>query len=117
MSNYKSILPTTTGLTASNLIDNFDERSIINDDLNMASYKIYNLHNPSNDQDAVTKYYVDTKQYNINSANITGNLPWNRLSKIPSSFPSKTSLITADSNLDIGSYKFLKNGNEVIGLK
>ena len=116
MATYRSILPVTTGLTAGNLIDNFDERTIINDDLNMANYKIYNLKNPTDDQDAVTKYYVDLKQYNINSANITGNLPWSRLSNVPLYFPTKTSLITSDSNLDIGNYKFMKNGNEVIGL-
>ena len=116
MASYRSILPVTTGLITSNLVDNFDERSIINDDLNMANYKIYNLKNPSDDQDAVTKYYVDLKQYNINSANITENLPWNRLSNIPAYFPTKTSMITADSNFDIGNYKLMKNGSEVIGL-
>ena len=116
MSTYRAILPVTTGLTASNLIDNFNERTIINDDLNMANYKIYNLKNPTDDQDAATKYYVDLKQYNINSANITGNLPWSRVSNVPLYFPTKTSMITSDSNLDIGNYKFMKNGNEVIGL-
>ena len=92
------------------------KEKLSNDDLNMAGYKIYNLKNPSDDQDAATKYYVDVKQYNINSANITGNLPWNRLSNIPAYFPTKTSMITSDSNLDIDNYKFMKNGNEVIGL-
>ena len=116
MATYRAILPVTSGLTASNLVDNFDERTIINDDLNMANYKIYNLKNPTDDQDSATKYYVDVKQYNINSANITGNLPWSRLSNVPSYLPTKASLITADSNLDIGNYKFMKNGNEVIGL-
>ena len=115
MASYKAILPITTGLTAGNLVDNFDERTIIND-LNFAGYKGYNLKNPTDDQDASTKYYVDVKQYNINSANITGNLPWSRLSNVPSYFTTKTSLITSDSNLDIGNYKFMKNGSEVIGL-
>ena len=82
----------------------------------MVSYKIYNLKNPSDNQDAATEYYVDVKQSNINSANITGNLPWSRLSNVPSYFPTKTSLITADSNLDIDNYKFLKNGSVLIGL-
>ena len=116
MATYRAILPVTSGLTAINLVDNFDERTIINDDLNMAGYKIYNLKNPTDDQDAATKYYVDVKQYNINSANITGNFPWSRLSNVPSYFPTKTSMITSGSNLDIGNYKFMKNGNEVIGL-
>ena len=116
MASYRAILPVTSGLTAGNLVDNFDERTIINDDLNMAGYKIYNLKNPIDDQDAATKYYVDLKQYNINSANITGNLPWSRLSNVPSYFTTKTSLITSDSNFDIGNYKFMKNGSEVIGL-
>ena len=116
MATYRAILPVTSGLTAGNLADNFDERTIINDDLNMANYKIYNLKNPSDDQDAATKYYVHVKQYNINSANITGNLPWSRVSNVPSYFPTKTSMITSGSNLDIGNYKFMKNGSEVIGL-
>ena len=116
MASYRAILPVTSELTASNLVDNFDERTIINDDLNMANYKIYNLKNPTDDQDAVTKYYVDIKQYNINSANITGNLPWSRLSNIPAYFPTKTSMITSNSNMHICNYKFMKNGNELIGL-
>ena len=45
------------------------ERTVINDDLNMNGYFIYNLKDPEDDQDAVTKIYIDTKQYNINSAN------------------------------------------------
>ena len=43
----------------------------------------YNLKDPEDDQDATTKIYVDTKQYNINNANITGNLPWSRVSNLP----------------------------------
>lgn len=102
MATYRAILPVTTGLTASNLVDNFDKRTMINDDLNMVDYKTYNLKNPTDDQNAATKYYVDVKQYNINSANITGSLPFSGLSNVPSYFPTKTSLITVDSNLDIG---------------
>jgi len=82
----------------------------------MAGYKIYNLKDPVDDYDAVTKYYVDTKVYNINSANIIGNLPWNRLINIPASFPYKTSSLLVDSNIDIGIYKFMENGTELIGL-
>ena len=48
------------------------------------------------------KIYVDTKQYNINSANITGNLPQSR--------------ITIDSDINLGEYKITKNGQEIIGL-
>ena len=68
--NLNPILPREE-LTPANIADNFDERTVINDDLNMNGYFIYNLKNPEDDQDAVTKIYVDTKQYNINSANIT----------------------------------------------
>jgi len=82
----------------------------------MARYKIYNLKDPENDYDAVTKYYVETKIYNINSANIVGNLLWNRLVNIPAFFPSKINSLPIDSNIDIGNYKFMKNGNEIIGL-
>lgn len=39
MANYRAILPTATNLTPSNLADNFNERSIRNDDLNMAGYR------------------------------------------------------------------------------
>ena len=116
MASYRSILPVTTDLTTSNLVGNFDERSIISDDLNVANYKIYNLKNPSDGQDAVTKFYVDLKQYNINSTNITGNLPWSRLSNIPAYFPTKTSMITADSNFGIDNYELMKNGSEAIEL-
>ena len=77
--NLNPILPREE-ITPANIADNFDERTVINDDLNMNGYFIYNLKNPEDDQDAVTKIYVDTKQYNINSANITGNLPWSRIS-------------------------------------
>ena len=75
--------------------DNFDERTVINDDLNMNGYFIYNLKDPEDDQDAVTKLYVDIKKYNINSANITGNLPQSR--------------ITIDSDINLGEYKITKN--------
>ena len=73
--NLNPILPR-SDLTPSVVADNFDERTVINDDLNMNGYFIYNLEDPEDDQDATTKIYIDTKQYNINSANITGNLPW-----------------------------------------
>ena len=72
--NLNPILPR-SDLTPAVVADNFDERTVINDDLNMNGYFIYNLKDPEDDQDAVTKIYVDTKQYNINSANIMGNLP------------------------------------------
>jgi len=97
--------------------DNFDERTIINDDLNMAGYKIYNLKNPVDDYDAVTKYAMDTKVYNINSANIVGNLPWSRLTNVLAYFPTKTSSLLIDSNIDVGNYKLIQNGIEIIGLK
>ena len=79
---------------------------------------IYNLKDPEDDQDAVTKIYVDIKQYNINSANITGNLPWSRISNLPTFFPSRISNITIDSDINLGSYsyKITKNGEEIIGL-
>ena len=68
----------------------------------MNGYFIYNLKDPEDDQDATTKIYVDTKQYNINSANITGKLPQSR--------------ITIDSDINLGEYKITKNGQEIIGL-
>ena len=102
MSTTKPIIPVES-LTASNIADFFDERTIINDDLNMAGYFIYNFKDPEDDQDAVTKIYVDTKTYAINSGNITGNLPWSRIDNIPSFFPSKISLLTVDQGLDLGS--------------
>ena len=40
MTTYRAILPVTTGLTASNLVDNFDDRTIIDDELIMVKYKI-----------------------------------------------------------------------------
>jgi len=116
MSYIRPLIPVAKVITTDNLFDNFDERTIINDDLNMTGFKIYNLKDHVDDYDAVTKLYVDTKVYKINSANIVGNLPWNRLINIPASFPSKTSSLLVDSNIDIGNYKFMKNGNEVIGL-
>ena len=67
--NLNPILPRSV-LTSAIVADNFDERTVINDDLNMNGYFIYNLKDPEDDQDAVTKIYVDLKQYNINSANI-----------------------------------------------
>ncbi len=108
------ILPTAPSYEV-NITDQFDERTIINDDLNMNHFFIYNLKNPEDDQDAVTKIYVDTKVYNINSGNIIGNLPWDRIVK-PDYFPSRTSMLLVDSNIDIGHYKFMKNGVEIIGL-
>ncbi len=106
------ILPTAPSYEV-NLADQFDERTVINDDLNMNHFFIYNLKNPKDDQDAVTKIYVDTKVYNINSGNIIGNLPWERVVK-PDYFPSRTSMLLVDSNIDIGHYKFMKNGVEII---
>ena len=47
-------------ITPANIADNFDERTVINDDLNMNGYFIYNLKDPEDDQDAVAKIYVDT---------------------------------------------------------
>ena len=104
--NLNPILPR-SNLTPVVVADNFDERTVINDDLNMNGYFIYNLKDPEDDQDATTKIYVDTKQYNINSANITGNLPWSRISNFPTFFPSRISNIT---------FKRTKNGQEIIGL-
>src|SRR5688572_24451954 len=101
MSITKPIIPI-ANLTSANIADLFDERTVVNDDLNLAGFLIYNLKDPEDDQHATTKIYVDTKQYNINSANIIGNLPWTRINNIPSSFSSKTSLLTVDSNLDFG---------------
>lgn len=99
MTSYKLILPVTE-LTSNNLGDFFDERTIINDDLNMTGCFIYNLRDPEDDQDAVTKIYVDTKKYNINSANIYGNLTWSRLDNVPQFFPSKISMLNIDSDLN-----------------
>ena len=62
--NFNPILPREE-ITPTNIADNFDERTVINDDLNMNGYFIYNLKDPEDDQDAVIKIYVDTKQYNI----------------------------------------------------
>ena len=83
--NLNPILPR-SDLTPAVVTDNFDERTVINDDLNMSGYFKNNLKDPEDDQDATTKIYVDTKQYNINSANITGNLPWSRISNLPTFF-------------------------------
>ena len=85
--NLNPILPREE-ITPTNIADNFDERTVINDDLNMNGYFIYNLKDPEDDQDATTKIYIDTKQYNINSANITGKLPQSR--------------ITIDSDINMG---------------
>ena len=65
---------------------------------------------------------VDNSVQNIKLADLAITDPkiqsmnYNKLISIPTSFPSKTSMITANSNLDIGNYKYMKNGNEVIGL-
>ena len=99
--NLNPILPREE-ITPANIADNFDERTVINDDLNMNGYFIYNLKDPEDDQDAATKIYVDPKQYNINSANITGKLPQSR--------------ITIDSDINLGEYKITKNEQEIIGL-
>ena len=113
--NLNPILPREE-ITPANIADNFDERTVINDGLNMNGYFIYNLKDPEDDQNAVTKIYVYTKQYNINSANITGNLPWSRISNLPTFFLSRISNITIDSDINLGSYKITKNGQEIIGL-
>src|SRR5690606_10071267 len=96
--NLNPILPRQE-LTTTSIADNFDERTVINDDLNMKGFFICNPKDPEDDQDATTKLYVDTKQYNINSANITGNLPQSR--------------ITIDSDINLDSYKITKNGQEI----
>ena len=88
--NLNPILPREE-ITPTNIADNFDERTVINDDLILNGYFIYNLRDPEDDQDAVTKIYVDTKQYNINSANITGKLP--------------QSQITIDSDINLGNLR------------
>ena len=54
LENLNPILPR-SDLTPAVAADNFDERTVINDDLNMNSFFIYNLKNPEDDQDAVTK--------------------------------------------------------------
>ena len=64
--NLNPILPR-SDLTPSVIADNFDERTEINDDLNMNGYVIYNLKDPENDQDATTKIYVRTKQYTVST--------------------------------------------------
>ena len=82
-SDIKPIMPLNT-FSSTNIADNFDESTVINSNLNMANLNIYNLKDPQNDQDASTKIYVDVslaaKTYGINSANITGTLPYSRLS-------------------------------------
>ena len=57
--NLNPILPR-SDLTPAVVADNFDERTVINDDLNMSNFFIYNLKDPEDDQDAVTKIYTDT---------------------------------------------------------
>ena len=52
--NLNPILPR-SDFTPSVVADNFDERTVINDDLNMNGYFIYNLKNPEDDQDVPTK--------------------------------------------------------------
>ena len=56
---------------------------LINGDVSFASFKIVNLANPTNSQDAATKSYVDNKVFDINS-NTSGQLNINRLSGYPS---------------------------------
>ena len=53
--NLNPILPR-SDLTPAVVADNFDERTVINDDLNMNGYFIYNLKDPDDDQDATTRY-------------------------------------------------------------
>ena len=115
MSMNQPILPVST-VNTNTIADYFDERTVINDDLNMNNFLIYNLKDPEDDQDATTKIYVDTKQYNINSANIIGDLPWSRINNIPTFFPSRISNITIDSDINLGSHKITKNGQEIMGL-
>ena len=103
-------------ITTGTIADYFDERTVINDDLNMNNFFIYNLKDPEDDQDAVTKIYVDTKTSNINSANIIGYLPWSRLSDVPTYFPSRITDISINSDINLGSYQITKNGQEIIRL-
>ena len=42
-------------ITPANIADNFDERTVINDDLNMNGYFKNNLKDPEDDRDATTK--------------------------------------------------------------
>jgi len=60
MSHLKPLIPIQI-INPNTKADDFDERTIINDDLNMANYKIYNLKNPKDDYDAVTKYLLIQK--------------------------------------------------------
>ena len=62
---FKSIIPV-ANITPTIVLDDFDKRKIINDDLNMSNFKTYNPKDPVDDFDAVTKFYVDTKTDNIN---------------------------------------------------
>ena len=41
---------------------------------------------------------------------------YSKLTNVPTYYASKSSTMTIDSNLDIANYKFMKNGNELIGL-
>jgi len=49
------ILPVST-VNTNTIADYFDERTVINDDLNMNGFFIYNLKDPEDDQDATTKF-------------------------------------------------------------
>ena len=63
-SNFNNPILPVANITTGTIADYFDERTVINDDLNMNNFFIYNLKDPEDDQDAVTKIYVDTKTYN-----------------------------------------------------
>ena len=54
-SGYLNPILPRSDLTPAVVTDNFDERIVINDDLNMNGYFIYNLKGPEDDHDAVTK--------------------------------------------------------------
>ena len=99
MTTTKPIFPENNKLTFDNLIDHFDETTIINNHLNMQTYRIYNLGGPEEEKDAVPKDYVDNvntqptnyvnnKTYSLTSANITGNLDYSRIDNKPTAFPT-----------------------------
>ena len=53
--NLNPILPR-SDLTPAVVADNFDERTVINDDLNMNGFFIYNLKDPEDDQILSQRY-------------------------------------------------------------
>ena len=56
MPTIQPILPI-PNLSPATIADYFDERTVINDDLNINHFFIYNLKDPEDDQDAVSKIY------------------------------------------------------------